>query len=58
MYVLIVVADPGCLGNVNESADWLLKNFGNFSSIADLKDLYELNQHFSGVSISKSHFKH
>ncbi|XP_029585184.1 uncharacterized protein LOC115172166 [Salmo trutta] len=44
-------SDPGCLGNVNESADWLLKNFGNFSSIADLKDLYELNQHFSALEV-------
>ncbi|KPP71592.1 Mesothelin-like protein-like [Scleropages formosus] len=39
--------DLACLSNTNDSMDWLLKNFGNFSVIAPLTDLLALNEHFS-----------
>ncbi|XP_051764956.1 uncharacterized protein LOC127520644 [Ctenopharyngodon idella] len=38
---------PACLSKTVSSADWLEKNFGNFSSYATLKDLQTLNGNFS-----------
>lgn len=42
--------DPACLANTTSSADWLEKNFGNFSVYATLEDLQRLNENFSSVS--------
>ncbi|KAK9981882.1 hypothetical protein ABG768_001405 [Culter alburnus] len=41
------LADPACLIKTTSSADWLEKNFGNFSSYATLEDLKSLNKNFS-----------
>ncbi|KAL1246772.1 hypothetical protein QQF64_034282, partial [Cirrhinus molitorella] len=38
---------PACLSGISSSADWLEKNFGNFSFYATLKDLQTLNGNFS-----------
>ncbi|RXN32090.1 hypothetical protein ROHU_004711 [Labeo rohita] len=38
---------PACLLRTRRSADWLEKNFGNFSVYATLKDLQMLNENFS-----------
>ncbi|XP_048032264.1 uncharacterized protein LOC125259006 [Megalobrama amblycephala] len=40
-------SDPACLIKTTSSADWLEKNFGNFSSYATLEDLKSLNGNFS-----------
>ncbi len=42
--------DPACLSNITSSADWLEKNFAEFSFYATLKDLQTLNINFSSVS--------
>ncbi|XP_026121062.1 uncharacterized protein LOC113100655 [Carassius auratus] len=42
--------DPACLANTTSSADWLEKNFGNFSVYATLEDLQRLNENFSSFA--------
>ncbi|XP_042571984.1 uncharacterized protein LOC109056810 [Cyprinus carpio] len=42
--------DPACLANTMSSADWLEKNFGNFSVYATLEDLQRLNENFSSFA--------
>ncbi|KAF4117958.1 hypothetical protein G5714_000009 [Onychostoma macrolepis] len=39
--------DPACLAKTTSTADWLEKNFGNFSVYATLKDLQKLNENVS-----------
>ncbi|XP_043108915.1 uncharacterized protein LOC122354733 [Puntigrus tetrazona] len=41
------LTDPACLTKTTSSADWLEKNFGNFSVYASLEDLKTLNANFS-----------
>ncbi|XP_050958908.1 uncharacterized protein LOC127160258 [Labeo rohita] len=41
------LADPACLAKTTSSADWLEKNFGNFSVYATLEQLQTLNANFS-----------
>ncbi|RXN32095.1 putative threonine-rich GPI-anchored glyco isoform X2 [Labeo rohita] len=41
------LADPACLAKTTSSADWLEKNFGNFSVSATLEQLQTLNANFS-----------
>nr|XP_046269032.1 uncharacterized protein LOC124071969 [Scatophagus argus]XP_046269033.1 uncharacterized protein LOC124071969 [Scatophagus argus] len=41
--------DPGCIQNVNGSAEWLKRNIGNFSTFASLQDLKILNNNFSAM---------
>ncbi|RXN32089.1 putative threonine-rich GPI-anchored glyco isoform X2 [Labeo rohita] len=41
------LADPACLAKTTRSADWLEKNFGNFSVYATLEQLQTLNANFS-----------
>ncbi|KAG7485756.1 hypothetical protein JOB18_017770 [Solea senegalensis] len=43
--------EPQCLSAVNNSAEWLSKNFGFFSRFAVVTDLYELNRNFSGLEV-------
>lgn len=37
--------------SANNSADWLLNNFGYFSRFASITDFYSLNPKFSGVNL-------
>ncbi|KAI7811186.1 hypothetical protein IRJ41_011471 [Triplophysa rosa] len=41
------LSDPGCLSQTASSADWLERNFGEFSEYAALEDLQTLNGNFS-----------
>ncbi|XP_058624516.1 uncharacterized protein LOC131535966 [Onychostoma macrolepis] len=41
------LTDPACLAKTTSTADWLEKNFGNFSVYATLKDLQKLNENVS-----------
>ncbi|XP_047467262.1 uncharacterized protein LOC125023793 [Mugil cephalus] len=43
--------EPGCTNNVNGSAVWLQKNFGDFSKIATLEELQQLNDDFSAAEV-------
>lgn len=45
------VPDPRCLSSADNSAEWLLDNFGFFSSFASMADFYRLNLNFSGVNV-------
>ncbi len=48
--LLKMITDPGCIQNVNESAEWLRRNLQKFSIFASLEDLMKINKNFSGVS--------
>ncbi|XP_071400804.1 uncharacterized protein [Centroberyx affinis] len=43
--------DPGCTANVEGSEEWLLTNFGEFSSFASLEDLKKINNNFSATEV-------
>ncbi|XP_051994003.1 uncharacterized protein LOC127651975 [Xyrauchen texanus] len=45
------LADPACLSKTPSSAEWLEKNFANFSSYATLADLQTLNENFSSFEL-------
>ncbi|XP_042197118.1 uncharacterized protein LOC121850278 [Callorhinchus milii] len=40
----------GCISNTNGSRDWLVKNWGQFSKLAQIRDLSNLNSNFSAVA--------
>eukprot|EP00066_Takifugu_rubripes_P021872 XP_011611138.1 PREDICTED: uncharacterized protein LOC101074515 [Takifugu rubripes] len=44
-------SDPQCVSSANHSAEWLLDNFGFFSSFASMADFYRLNPNFSGLEV-------
>ncbi|XP_058496339.1 uncharacterized protein LOC131466838 isoform X2 [Solea solea] len=44
-------SEPRCVSAVNNSAEWLSKNFGFFSRFAVVTDFYELNANFSGLEV-------
>ncbi|XP_051940160.1 uncharacterized protein LOC127613259 isoform X1 [Hippocampus zosterae] len=37
--------------SANNSTEWLWKNFGSFSHVADIADFYDLNPNFSGLEV-------
>ncbi|XP_054636235.1 uncharacterized protein LOC129183238 isoform X2 [Dunckerocampus dactyliophorus] len=37
--------------SANNSTEWLLKNFGSFLQVAQVKDFYYLNPYFSGLDV-------
>ncbi|XP_061687085.1 uncharacterized protein LOC133506703 isoform X2 [Syngnathoides biaculeatus] len=37
--------------SANNSKEWLLKNFGSFSQVANITDFYNLNPKFSGLDV-------
>ncbi|XP_077575258.1 uncharacterized protein LOC144198223 [Stigmatopora nigra] len=37
--------------SANNSKEWLEKNFGSFSQVANITDFYELNPYFSGLEV-------
>ncbi|XP_041942272.1 uncharacterized protein mslna [Alosa sapidissima] len=41
--------DPGCVRSVNDSRQWLERNFGPFSVFANLSEFNHLNQNFSAM---------
>lgn len=43
-------SDPQCV-STNNSAEWLMKNFGFFSKFASITDFYRLNPNFSGLDV-------
>uniref|UniRef100_UPI0037E999B6 uncharacterized protein n=1 Tax=Semicossyphus pulcher TaxID=241346 RepID=UPI0037E999B6 len=45
-------SDPQCVSSANNnSAEWLMENFGSFSIFASVTDFYELNPTFSGLEV-------
>ncbi len=45
-YVVVVV---GCINPEDSTEDWLMKNFGSFSVMAQVRDFTSINMIFSGV---------
>ncbi|XP_051560852.1 uncharacterized protein LOC127445100 isoform X6 [Myxocyprinus asiaticus] len=45
------LADPACLSQTPSSAEWLVKNFADFSSYATLAYLQTLNENFSSFEL-------
>ena len=43
------LTDNGCLASGDGSKDWLLKNYGKFSSMALLEDLFKIRKDFMAV---------
>ncbi|XP_020349026.1 uncharacterized protein mslna [Oncorhynchus kisutch] len=41
----------GCLAHENSSEQWLMRNFGSFSTLVDYEDFFALNVNFSGLSV-------
>lgn len=41
----------GCVAHLENSEDWLMKNFGSFSAMAHFKDFTALNIVFSGLEV-------
>uniref|UniRef100_A0A4W3JVW9 Mesothelin-like protein n=1 Tax=Callorhinchus milii TaxID=7868 RepID=A0A4W3JVW9_CALMI len=41
----------GCINNTNGSRDWLVKNWGTFYNLVQLKDLTQLNSNFSAFEV-------
>ncbi|KAI4894035.1 hypothetical protein NFI96_009147 [Prochilodus magdalenae] len=41
------LSDPGCVSSTSGSSEWLVKNFGSFSTYATLEELGSLNSNFS-----------
>jgi len=44
MYVVV-----GCVDPEDSTEDWLMKNFGSFSVMAQVRDFTSINMLFSGV---------
>ncbi|KAM7009687.1 uncharacterized protein LKV04_001626 [Tautogolabrus adspersus] len=44
-------SDPQCVFSANNSAEYLLENFGAFARFASVTDFYELNPNFSGLEV-------
>lgn len=40
--------DPGCISN--NSIEWLLNNYGQFSGLVPLRNLFNVNKYFNPVS--------
>ncbi|XP_048465576.1 uncharacterized protein LOC109913006 [Rhincodon typus] len=53
MWILIYLdtTGAGCITNTNGSRDWLLKNWGRFGQLVQIKDLTMLNSNFSGFDV-------
>ncbi|XP_036412841.1 uncharacterized protein LOC118797672, partial [Colossoma macropomum] len=39
--------DPACVSSTNSSVEWLLRNFGPFAELMNLRQLISLNPHFN-----------
>ncbi|XP_074485882.1 uncharacterized protein LOC141764496 isoform X2 [Sebastes fasciatus] len=44
-------SDPQCVSSANNSAEWLIKNFGVYSKVPSITDFYKLNPNFSGLEV-------
>ncbi|XP_010776356.1 uncharacterized protein [Notothenia coriiceps] len=44
-------SDPQCVSSANSSAEWLIKNFGVYSTFPSITDFYKLNPYFSGLEV-------
>ncbi|XP_043566996.1 uncharacterized protein LOC122560428 [Chiloscyllium plagiosum] len=53
MWILIYLntTGAGCITNTNGSRDWLMKNWGRFGQLVQIKDLTMLNSNFSGFDV-------